>query len=174
METFTSPRLLPCFHTFCLGCLQQLVCYKQRVDSFPCPTCRTTANIPPGGVEKFQVNFYIEPDVESSSNVVRTCDICCKVPATHKCCDCDQFACNTCTTIHATFSATKSHTVLNLTQTAGNKAAVLAKKERYCSRHKEEKIRFFCTQCSTVICRDCKLTSHEGKAAGASGHEEIT
>ena len=166
METFTSPRLLPCFHTFCLGCLQQLVRKQQRVGSFPCPTCRATVNIPPGGVDKFQVNFYIEAEVESSGNVVRTCDMCHKGPATHKCSDCDQFACDTCTTIHASIAATKSHTVLNLknTQTAGTKGAVLVKKERYCSTHREEKIRFFCTQCSTVICRDCKLTSHEGHA----------
>ena len=166
METFTSPRLLPCFHTFCLGCLQQLVRKQQRVGSFPCPTCRATVNIPPGGVDKFQVNFYIEAEVESSGNVVRTCDMCHKGPATHKCSDCDQFACDTCTTIHASIAATKSHTVLNLknTQTAGTKGAVVVKKERYCSTHREEKIRFFCTQCSTVICRDCKLTSHEGHA----------
>ena len=166
METFISPRLLPCFHTFCLGCLQQLVRKQQRVGSFPCPTCRATVNIPPGGVDKFQVNFYIEAEVESSGNVVRTCDMCHKGPATHKCSDCDQFACDTCTAIHASIAATKSHTVLNLknTQTAGTKGAVLVKKERYCSTHREEKIRFFCTQCSTVICRDCKLTSHEGHA----------
>ena len=166
METFTSPRLLPCFHTFCLGCLQQLVRKQQSVGSFPCPTCRATTNIPPGGVDKFQVNFYIEAEVESSGNVVRTCDMCHKGPATHKCSDCDQFACDTCTAIHASIAATKSHTVLNLknTQTAGTKGAVLVKKERYCSTHREEKIRFFCTQCSTVICRDCKLTSHERHA----------
>ena len=167
MEKFTSPRLLPCFHTFCLGCLKRLVGSQQkRTGSFPCPTCRTTVNIPRGGVEKFQVNFYIEAEVESSGSVVRTCDMCSRGPATHKCTDCDQFACDTCTAIHASITVSKSHTVLSLqnTKTAGKNAAVLVTKERYCSTHKEEKIRFFCTKCSTVICRDCKLTSHERHA----------
>ena len=31
-----------------------------------------------------------------------------------------------------------------------------------CSRHPEEKLRFVCVQCDTPICRDCKLTQHEG------------
>jgi hypothetical protein len=38
------------------------------------------------------------------------------------------------------------------------------RKERFCVTHREEKVRFFCTQCSAVICRDCKLTSHDGYA----------
>ncbi|KAL8574714.1 hypothetical protein ACOMHN_055779 [Nucella lapillus] len=31
-----------------------------------------------------------------------------------------------------------------------------------CSRHPEEKLRFMCTKCNTAICRDCKMTRHEG------------
>ncbi|XP_041346879.1 uncharacterized protein LOC121366553 [Gigantopelta aegis] len=34
--------------------------------------------------------------------------------------------------------------------------------EKYCDKHKDEKLRFYCTSCSKVICRDCKLTDVEG------------
>ena len=31
-----------------------------------------------------------------------------------------------------------------------------------CGEHPEEKLRFVCVPCDTPICRDCKLTEHEG------------
>ena len=164
---FTSPRLLPCFHTFCLGCLKQLVPTEATTSSFPCPTCRTSITIPPGGLEKFQVNFYIEAEVEAaqSHTGVRTCDMCEDGSATHKCTDCDQLACDSCTKIHASISATKSHTVFTLGDAhPAGQGKPLVTRERFCDTHNGEKIRFFCTRCDRVICRDCKLTSHEGHA----------
>ena len=164
METFKSPRILSCFHTFCLACLKQLV--QHSPGTFSCPTCRTAIEVPVGGVDKFQVNFYVEADIASqqagSRSAAKKCDVCKKGQATHKCSDCNQFSCDNCTTIHASFAATKSHTVLTLSSAAD--AAVKVAKERYCSTHTDEKLRFFCTKCSAVICRDCKLTSHEGHA----------
>ena len=31
-----------------------------------------------------------------------------------------------------------------------------------CGEHPEEKLRFVCVPCDIPICRDCKLTEHEG------------
>ncbi|KAK7491785.1 hypothetical protein BaRGS_00017041, partial [Batillaria attramentaria] len=31
-----------------------------------------------------------------------------------------------------------------------------------CQYHQEERLRFVCTQCDQIICRDCKMTKHEG------------
>ena len=31
-----------------------------------------------------------------------------------------------------------------------------------CDRHPEEKLRFVCVPCNTMVCRDCKFTAHEG------------
>ncbi|KAK7107246.1 E3 ubiquitin-protein ligase TRIM56-like [Littorina saxatilis] len=165
LGVFTSPRILQCFHTFCVGCLKQLVRKHVKSGSFPCPTCRTSVQIPAGGVDKFQVNFYIQAEVEglrSTSGKVATCEMCGKGSASHKCSDCDQLSCDACTAIHASIKATRSHTVLNLQQASGSLPGLTVSKERFCKTHKDEKIRFFCTQCSAVICRDCKLTSHEG------------
>ncbi|PVD36452.1 hypothetical protein C0Q70_03436 [Pomacea canaliculata] len=55
-EVFTSPRFLPCHHTFCLECLEQLA--NRHGNTVPCPTCRAPATVPPGGVRALQVNFY--------------------------------------------------------------------------------------------------------------------
>ena len=39
-----------------------------------------------------------------------------------------------------------------------------APKPRYntCKKHREEDLRFYCIKCKEVICRDCKVVSHEG------------
>lgn len=54
LEGFKSPRILPCFHTFCLQCLNQLTGFSS-MSYFACPTCRANIQVPFGGVEKFQV-----------------------------------------------------------------------------------------------------------------------
>lgn len=111
------------------------------------------------------MNFYIEAEVEAaqSESGVRPCDMCDEGHATHKCSECDQFACDSCTKIHASISATRSHAVLAVGGPhATGRGKSFVTRERYCSTHNGEKIRFFCNQCDQVICRDCKLTSHEG------------
>ncbi|KAK7481535.1 hypothetical protein BaRGS_00027184 [Batillaria attramentaria] len=57
-DTFKTPKILPCFHTFCEGCLSNLV-DRNRTDTFLCPSCRREIQVPPGGVPAFQNNFYI-------------------------------------------------------------------------------------------------------------------
>ncbi|KAK7496180.1 hypothetical protein BaRGS_00012590 [Batillaria attramentaria] len=68
-----QPKLLPCFHTFCLPCLSQLAesgthsqtsgdaCSAPSV-TIACPTCRNVIPVPPGGVAQFQSNFYVSDD----------------------------------------------------------------------------------------------------------------
>lgn len=164
LEQYKSPRILPCFHTFCLACLEQLISSTPHANAFHCPSCRSQVQIPPGGVGTFQVNFYVEAAIENSQRGqgtnVRICDMCRNQQATSKCVECDQFACTNCISVHGTIGATKSHTVFNITSSGPATPRVV--RERYCDTHKDEKVRFFCTQCNCVLCRDCKLTTHEG------------
>ena len=96
LNTYKNPKFLPCYHTFCEGCLVNLD--QNRGDRpLQCPQCRQRVQLPPGGVSQLQTNFYITP---------------------------------------------------------------LLNPER-CQLHRTEKLRFYCTQCSTAICLDCKLTDHD-------------
>ncbi|KAK7087230.1 tripartite motif-containing protein 2-like [Littorina saxatilis] len=60
LEIYTSPKLLPCSHSFCVKCLQDLTTHLKS-GSFPCPQCREQVTVPQGGVASFQYNFYLNP-----------------------------------------------------------------------------------------------------------------
>ncbi len=63
-DTYTDPKLLHCFHTYCTKCLVPLVRGRQGQLTLTCPACRQVTPIPPNGVRvlqsAFQINEFIE------------------------------------------------------------------------------------------------------------------
>ncbi|XP_050389304.1 uncharacterized protein LOC126808528 [Patella vulgata] len=57
---FVRPKIMPCFHTFCLTCLQHHITLTAHNGKINCSMCRTEINIPTGGAAGFTNNFYIE------------------------------------------------------------------------------------------------------------------
>ena len=53
-EEFTEPKLLPCNHTFCLGCLGNIM----KEDLITCPMCNTQHPVPKRGVKAFTENQH--------------------------------------------------------------------------------------------------------------------
>ncbi|XP_035671197.1 tripartite motif-containing protein 3-like [Branchiostoma floridae] len=51
---FTRPKVLPCQHTFCQGCLQHL---SEGETTFQCPICRQQVRKPPQGVKELPNNL---------------------------------------------------------------------------------------------------------------------
>ncbi|PVD36456.1 hypothetical protein C0Q70_03440 [Pomacea canaliculata] len=96
-EVYTSPRFLPCHHSFCLQCLEELA--NKHGNTIPCPTCRTPATVPPGGVCDLQVNFYF---TEEALKEVRNeksqswCPVHTKECVIFYCTQCDQGICIRC------------------------------------------------------------------------------
>ncbi len=58
-DTYTDPRLLQCFHTYCTKCLVPLVRDRQGQLTLTCPACRQVTPIPPNGVGGLQSAFQI-------------------------------------------------------------------------------------------------------------------
>ncbi|XP_025080732.1 RING finger protein nhl-1-like isoform X2 [Pomacea canaliculata] len=73
-EVYRSPRFLPCYHTFCLECLEELA--KRHGDTIPCPTCRAPATVPPGGVCDLQVNFYFTEEALEQARSEKSLSMC--------------------------------------------------------------------------------------------------
>ncbi|NXS79234.1 TRI59 protein, partial [Erpornis zantholeuca] len=66
-DIFEDPRVLPCSHTFCRPCLQDLL---QPSEEFPggrclsCPSCRAVLAVPEAGPEALPINFALKAVIE--------------------------------------------------------------------------------------------------------------
>ena len=81
--------------------------------------------------------------------------------AVSRCSDCSVFMCEFCVTAHKRINATKNHQILSLTEVKklGSKALV---KPSFCSKHKGDTLKLFCSTCQKTICRDCTIVDHRG------------
>jgi len=110
-EMLSQPKLLPCFHTFCLGCLQKSFADQQPGDGVPCAVCRRIFNVPDDGIEALPPHFFVENILDSKRILNQLtqqhkCEICCdddddddgfeKQFATSYCGECAQFLCSRC------------------------------------------------------------------------------
>lgn len=71
-ESFTDPKMLPCMHTFCSGCLQEMAdaASKRPGDRMPCPVCRREYQIPSDGFSGLPRNFLMDRLVEIATVAV--------------------------------------------------------------------------------------------------------
>lgn len=119
LGNFQDPKLLPCFHVFCLDCLKQLVKGEQGRAHLHCPTCRRLTIIAPdSGVSGLPAAFYIHHLFEIKSALVKVkepqtvkCQKCTKSTkiACSYCRDCGEFICEACTKIHEEWDNFKTH-----------------------------------------------------------------
>jgi len=58
LDDINDPRILPCIHSFCLGCLEQCCRDKLPGDEVPCPECRAGFVIPKNGVAGLTVRTH--------------------------------------------------------------------------------------------------------------------
>src|SRR6218665_2761425 len=117
LKTFTDPRMLPCIHTFCFQCLNELVKMsdKKPGDKMKCPVCRTEFTFPNDGVQGIQKNFFMASmvDVRNELNqpmiAVIPCDTCKAsndAPESNmskailRCIDCQENLCEDCYKMH--------------------------------------------------------------------------
>ena len=165
-ETYRQPKLLPCFHTFCLSCLDTYVKETGKDDgAFECPLCKTKIDIPEDGVNDLQSNIYL-PGSEKyfmyGNEVRHCCDLCGpNVTATNHCTICEENYCERCSEMHLKQRATRTHALMPLSDsTSGPKIPL--KKRHFCRKHPNDELRVVCKDCNDeLLCIICKLTDHE-------------
>ncbi|XP_071805014.1 tripartite motif-containing protein 2-like [Asterias amurensis] len=123
MGKLVVPKLLTCGHTFCLGCLDEIL--DDNEPRIVCPLCRDVTIVPSEGVDGLTTNFALQSLLESLNLNADEVD----EPEDEE-----------------NESTPKSGEVEDGELTM-------------CELHKE-KMKFYCSTCELLICRDCTVVDH--------------
>ncbi|XP_042353614.1 E3 ubiquitin-protein ligase Midline-1-like [Plectropomus leopardus] len=161
-DIFKDPRQLPCGHSMCMGCLENMLDHSLDT-SFRCPDCRanfgpiiglqrsyTLANI----VEDFRVNKRRK---EKQTESVY-CDYCLekKTLAIKMCLKCEVSMCKEHVKDHLELPVFSGHP---LVRPLGDL------QERKCPQHDDEVLRYYCNTSRRYICNLCALESKQHNLA---------
>eukprot|EP01132_Coremiostelium_polycephalum_P000656 gene656-811_t len=96
-EFYDKPLILPCSHSFCKKCIEQVAGNKTVLT---CPLCRTQLKLSERGIDDIPVNNTISNIVETlrdtNQNCPKICDHCHSRKVSRKCEQCDVFLCRGC------------------------------------------------------------------------------
>ena len=171
LDTYTNPKLLPCFHTFCKKCLERLVVKDRDGHTLCCPNCRRTTLLPLAGVSGLQTAFHINHLFEIHAALTKVkepqktqCEKCKKFTATGYCRDCGKFVCAKCTEIHQSWDELSNHQIASFNDIQQEAADLVppTKKVMYCTKHVQKKLKIYCETCGELICNDCTIRLHQG------------
>ncbi|KAL3854791.1 hypothetical protein ACJMK2_014040, partial [Sinanodonta woodiana] len=164
LDVFTSPKNLPCLHTYCQHCLHKNIVNNvqkgQKGSSFNCPECRkeTFPSLPGIPVDKWAEHYpyntvllsVLPPDkrkVDKSS----TC----------YCTVCKEVLCPTCENVHKKNIATRNHTFVQIQDLFANpEIAVNLSVSVTCPEHVGKEFEFYCKLHSSMCCSECFYKSH--------------
>ena len=177
LKMFANPKILPCFHSFCLGCLEGVT--PELVEGhyklcLPCPTCRSPCPNPDKGLASLPSSFLMN-NLSEVYNLLKKvsgdqkafCDNCDKTNANRYCKQCSMFFCPECLHHHDKFKPNVDHQTLSLEEVA-NTAYQLpqqAKQENSTSCaciHHNKPLEIFCETCEKLICQLCTFRKHTG------------
>lgn len=164
------PKVLPCIHSFCQGCLETYVT-KLKSKQLPCPICRKVCDLSETGVKGLQTNFYIVnlgermdllERLDKSVSQSYTCESCESKEVTAYCLECESKICLKCQNDHKRFPILRSHSIIPINEIKQPKyqKALKNAKTPICEVHPTESLRFYCKTCSKLICRDCTIVQH--------------
>ncbi|XP_033026787.1 E3 ubiquitin-protein ligase TRIM56 [Lacerta agilis] len=168
LERLRCPKILPCLHSYCQECLRKLAGGRKELQ---CPECRERVALPEGGVGALRTNFFINgllDLVRPAGEAEPTCSLCPLIgqevsrPAVSRCLDCADDMCRDCARGHRCSRLTHLHCVVAMEDYLSGKhdEEIRKRQELRCKEHTGEELRFFCTPCAALLCRECRLGPH--------------
>ncbi|XP_040854617.1 tripartite motif-containing protein 45 isoform X2 [Ochotona curzoniae] len=184
---FQAPRLLPCLHTVCTKCLEQLEPFSvvdirggdsdtssegsmfqelkprsmQPQIGILCPVCDAQVDLPKGGVKALTIDHLAMNDVMLESlrgeGQGLVCDLCSDREVEKRCQTCKANLCHFCCQAHRRQKKTTYHTMVDLKDLKGYSRIG---KPIPCPTHPTEELSLFCERCDRPVCRDCVVGEH--------------
>ncbi len=140
------PKVLPCQHTMCQGCISSLT--RIRPNTVICPLCRKQTTIPSAGPGNLHTNLTIVQlrdmmGTTQKQGKRKACQYCRKAGqnVSHICKDCEEQFCGKCATNHSSKRFFTDHKPVLIAMVV-------------CSDHKRP-FTFFCLDCNRLLCFAC-------------------
>ncbi|XP_078329826.1 E3 ubiquitin-protein ligase TRIM45-like [Crassostrea virginica] len=180
LEKFTSPKYLPCLHTFCELCIASFIssaisdCVIQRKRVyFLCPVCRRE-NYPPvqnisaeEWAKRLPTNYQLQAIADSLAKQSISKPVFCESCrdnneeniATFRCKQCQHYLCETCCTfIHQRVKGFSLHTIIDLRKSKFQNDLIGG--QGLCTDHPDKEITVYCSNHETLCCTFCLTSKH--------------
>lgn len=168
-QEFIRPKLLRCLHTFCMSCIESMaqMAGDENKDSVVCPVCATPDELNKKSAEHLPTNFLLidklgYKEEEKREVICENCED--KSPASGYCVQCEENLCDNCTNAHKRVRVTREHHITALSHfTEGTNSGDLNNNLsgiKYCPKHCQEELAYFCHTCDKAVCRECTVYEH--------------
>ena len=181
-DLLNQPKILPCLHSFCIGCLKE---WSERLATLDpskryleCPLCRTKVLLSSSrAVEELPTHFSANRLVDiirlqeqvGSKKVTPICQNCDdEEMAVSSCCECTIFLCEFCEKSHNKSKRTKGHKICSLDEMRKGNSDVTSvplptavKRFDMCPTHPAKPLELYCKCEDVLICRDCIIKKHK-------------
>ena len=171
LAQYCNPKTLPCLHSFCLKCIQQLpVDSEEGKHVISCPTCRKTVVFPHNKPENLPTAFIINGFIEFQEQLEKVyeskqiCENCEENGAVRYCKQCACGFCEKCFKIHNGLKVNARHQSIDMNDVTATTTDQLPDKQEFvmmdCTDHSKP-AEIFCETCQELICRDCTIRRHK-------------
>ncbi|XP_031575228.1 tripartite motif-containing protein 2-like [Actinia tenebrosa] len=178
-QLFTTPVTLPCLHSFCSKCIEQL-CEKCNNTNVSCvyPACRSPFDVPDGDVSELLSSFYLKALLKLiqvigtkekwKAQEIQHCGSC-ENPTSNLvafCQGCTRVICNECVNAHKLLKrVSKEHKVTMLNEINRDKVEDFVTNFVFCEEqsHENNRLHYFCFEetCKKYICLKCVAEDHK-------------
>lgn len=166
---YTTPKTLPCLHSYCLPCLKEISSKKDNSVRLTCPECKIELTDIPSLEElrdSFQVNRHLEYHKfkqKAQGQLTVNCEKCIgkKVRASGFCSTCSKFICDLCLQIHNSWAELTEHNTMKLSELKDSyqKYIPVVSAKEVCPSHNHE-CTIYCETCEQLVCYECILKPH--------------